>query len=55
MEITDIYLMEKIGGKSGVYRRPGRPQRGNGPARPQREAGRQGRDGKKARKPSENS
>jgi cyclic pyranopterin phosphate synthase len=27
MEITDIYLVEKIGGKSGVYRRPtGRAQ-----------------------------
>jgi hypothetical protein len=25
MEITDIYLVEKIGGKSGVYQRPARP------------------------------
>src|SRR5882724_7686375 len=29
MEITDIYLMEKIGGKRGVYRRPARPTRKN--------------------------
>jgi cyclic pyranopterin monophosphate synthase len=29
MEITDIYLIEKIGGKSGVYRRPASPARNN--------------------------
>jgi cyclic pyranopterin phosphate synthase len=29
MEITEIYLVEKIGGKRGVYRRPARPARKN--------------------------
>ena len=35
MEITDIYLVEKIGGKRGIYRRP-RPTREDGPVRPTR-------------------
>lgn len=28
MEITDVYLEEKIGGKSGNYRRPAAPEKG---------------------------
>ena len=40
MEITDIYLLEKIGGKSGVYRRarPVRPVRKTRPAQKARAA-----------------
>ena len=40
MEITDIYLLEKIGGKSGVYRRarPVRPVRKTHPAQKARAA-----------------
>ena len=40
MEITDIYLLEKIGGKSGAYRRarPARIARSARPVRPARTA-----------------
>src|SRR3990170_3986914 len=40
MEITDIYLLEKIGGKSGAYRRarPARTARSARPVRPARTA-----------------